>query len=63
MLPMSEIKDVTIDDIVKRMKQNNKKADTKIIIRAYEYAKSHHGDQLRKSENHILYIQYKLHIY
>ena len=46
---MSEIKDVTIDDIVKRMKQNNKKADTKIIIRAYEYAKSHHGDQLRKS--------------
>ena len=31
MLPMSEIKDVTIDDIVKRMKQNNKKADTKII--------------------------------
>lgn len=49
MLHMSEIKDVTIDDIVKRMKQNNKKADTKIIIRAYEYAKSHHGDQLRKS--------------
>ena len=56
---MSEIKDVTIDDIVKRMKQNNKKADTKIIIRAYEYAKSHHGDQLRKSgEPYIIPVSY-----
>ncbi len=46
---MSEIKDVTIDDIIKKMKQNKRKTDTKIITRAYEYAKSHHGDQLRKS--------------
>lgn len=46
---MSEIKDVTIDDIIKKMKQNKRKTDIKIITRAYEYAKSHHGDQLRKS--------------
>lgn len=46
---MSEIKDVTIDDIIKKMKQNKRKTDTKIITRAYEYAKNHHGDQLRKS--------------
>lgn len=46
---MSEIKDITIDDIVKKMKQNNKNADINIILRAYECAKSQHGDQLRKS--------------
>lgn len=46
---MSEIKDVTIDDILDKMKKNNRKNDIKLIRRAYEYAKSKHGDQLRKS--------------
>jgi len=46
---MSEYKQATIEDIVSTMKKNNWRCDTKIITKAYEYAKSKHGDQLRKS--------------
>ena len=46
---MSEVKDVTIDDILDKMKKNNKKSDLKLIKRAYDFAKEKHGDQLRKS--------------
>ena len=46
---MSEIKDVSIDDILDKMKKNNKKSDLKLIKRAYDFAKEKHGDQLRKS--------------
>ena len=40
---------VTIDDIVNKMKKNNKKSDSKIILKAYNFAVSKHGNQLRKS--------------
>ena len=46
---MSEVKDVTIDDILEKMKKNNRKSDLKLIRRAYDFAKEKHGDQLRKS--------------
>lgn len=46
---MSKVKDVTIDDIIVKVKEKNRRADIKIIKRAYEFAKLHHGDQLRKS--------------
>lgn len=46
---MSEIKDATIDDVLDKMKKNNKKSDLKLIKRAYDFAKEKHGDQLRKS--------------
>ena len=39
----------TIDDIVNRMKKNNKKSDSKLILKAYNFAKDNHGEQLRKS--------------
>ena len=39
----------TIEDIVNKMKKNNKKTDIKLIMKAYNYAKENHGDQLRKS--------------
>ena len=39
----------TIEDIVNKMKNNNKKSDIKLIMKAYNYAKENHGDQLRKS--------------
>lgn len=39
----------TIEEIVAKMKKNNKKTDIKLIMRAYNYAKENHGDQLRKS--------------
>ena len=46
---MSEVKDVTIDDVIEKMKKNNRKSDVKLIRRAYEFAKEQHGNQLRKS--------------
>ena len=46
---MSESINKTIDELIDLMKKNNKKCDTKLIRRAYEYAKEKHGDQLRKS--------------
>ena len=39
----------TIEDIVNKMKKNNKKSDIKLIMKAYNYAKENHGNQLRKS--------------
>ncbi len=46
---MSEIKEMTIEDIISTTKKNNKRSDSKLIKKAYDYAKAHHGDQLRKS--------------
>ncbi len=46
---MSEIKEATIEDVLEKMKKNNRKSDLKLIRRAYEFAKAQHGDQLRKS--------------
>ena len=42
-------KEYTIDDIVNKMKENNKKSDIKLIRRAYDFAKEKHGNQLRMS--------------
>lgn len=44
-----ENKEVTIEDVIKIAKEKNKNIDSALIKRAYEYAKLHHGDQLRKS--------------
>ena len=46
---MSEYKDYNIEDIILVMKKNKRRCDTKLIMKAYEYAKTLHGDQLRKS--------------
>ena len=46
---MSEVKNKTIEDIISLVKQKKRFADTKLIMRAYNYAKEKHGDQLRKS--------------
>ena len=39
----------TIEDIINKMKNNNKKTDIKLITKAYNFAKKKHGEQLRKS--------------
>ena len=46
---MTQVKEVTIEDVINRMKHNNKRNNIKLILKAYEYAKAHHGDQRRKS--------------
>ncbi len=39
----------TIEDIITKMKKNNRKTDTKLIMKAYQFALEKHGDQKRKS--------------
>ena len=46
---MSEVVNKTIDDIINEAKVHNKKSDSKLIMRAYNYALTNHGDQKRKS--------------
>ncbi len=46
---MEEIKTVTIQDIVAEMKKHNRRADTKMVLKAYEFAKAKHGSQTRMS--------------
>ncbi len=42
-------KPITIEEIINKMKKNNKKSDSKIIQKAYNFAVEKHGEQLRKS--------------
>lgn len=42
-------KQITIEEIVNKMKKNNKKSDSKRILKAYNFAVEKHGNQLRKS--------------
>ena len=46
---MSEVKEYTLDDVIKEMKKHNRKIDTKLISRAYDLAKSQHEEQKRGS--------------
>ena len=46
---MSEVQEMTIEDVTSTSKKNNRKSDSKLIKKAYNYAKSHHEGQLRKS--------------
>ncbi len=46
---MTDNKEIGIKDIIFEMKSHNKKTDTKLIMKAYNYAVTHHGDQKRRS--------------
>ena len=46
---MSEKKQFSIEDVISVMKKNQWRCDTKLIAKAYGFAKTRHGDQLRKS--------------
>ena len=46
---MSETVNKTIEDVIKEAKSHNRRIDTKLIMKAYNYAHSHHGDQCRRS--------------
>ncbi len=60
---MSEIKEITIEDILNKEKENYPNFDAALVRKAYEYAKENHGDQCRKSGEpymihpmHVAYI-------
>ena len=46
---MSEVIDANIEDVINQMKRNNRKSNSKLILKAYNFAKLHHGNQKRKS--------------
>ena len=46
---MKEEKEKTIQDVISRRKQHTRRVDSKLIMKAYNYAYSYHGDQCRKS--------------
>ena len=51
---MAEGKDeITINDVISKKKEVSRKVDTKLIMKAYNYALDHHGDQCRRSRRTI----------
>ncbi len=42
-------KEITIQDVISKKKETTKKVDSKAIMKAYNYASQHHGDQKRRS--------------
>ncbi len=61
---MSELKDVTIQDIISKKKEISRRVDSKFIMKAYNYAVEKHGNQLRNSGEpyiiHPLQVAYTL---
>lgn len=53
---MTEVHELTVYDIINTLKKKRKKVNVKLIIKAYQYAKSHHGEQKRLSgEEYIIH--------
>lgn len=48
-------KEIRIQDVISKRKEHSRKVDTKLIMKAYNYAYSHHGDQCRRSRRTIYY--------
>ena len=42
-------KEITIKDVIAKKKEKSKRVDTKLIMKAYNYAYEHHGNQKRHS--------------
>ena len=42
-------KEITIQDIISKRKEHSRKVDTKLIMKAFEYANLKHGNQVRHS--------------
>ncbi len=53
---MTEEKELTVYDIINTLKKKRKKVNVKLILKAYQYAKGHHGEQKRLSgEEYIIH--------
>ena len=44
-----EKQEVTIQDVIAKRKEHARRVDNKLIMKAYNYATNHHGDQCRRS--------------
>ena len=53
---MQEQNEVKIQNIIKKMKLNNRKSNSHLILKAYNYAKNNHKEQKRLSgEEYIIH--------
>ena len=53
---MQNKEEITIEKVIEKVKENNPKSDSKLIKKAYEYAKVNHKDQKRMSgEEYIVH--------
>ena len=53
---MPEEKEIKINDIINSLKKNRRRVNTKLILKAYNYAKQHHEGQKRLSgEDYIIH--------
>ncbi|MBO6243558.1 MAG: hypothetical protein J6O41_03195 [Clostridia bacterium] len=50
---MQEGKEITIQDIIAKRKEHSRRIDTKLIMKAYNYANEQHKDQVRQSRRTI----------
>lgn len=41
--------EITIQDVINKRKEHARRVDNKLIIRAFNYASKHHGEQCRRS--------------
>ena len=57
---MSELKDVSIHDIISKKKEISRRVDSRLILKAYNYALEKHGEQKRNSGEP--YIVHPLHV-
>ena len=61
---MEEVRDLTIEDILNKERENYPNFDANLVRKAYEYAKENHGDQCRKSGEpymiHPMHVAYNL---
>ena len=46
---MSEVQNYTIQDVIAKKKEISKRVDSRLILKAYNYALEYHGDQKRNS--------------
>ncbi len=53
---MQNEEEVTIENLIKKMKRNNPKSNTELIMKAYNYAKkSHEGQKRMSGEEYIVH--------
>ena len=53
---MQNEEEITIQNLIKKMKRNNPKSNTELIMKAYDYAqKSHEGQKRMSGEEYIVH--------
>ena len=46
---MQENEEITIQDVIQKRKSHSRRVDSKLILKAYNFAQKYHGDQCRHS--------------